>query len=286
LRYKHKHYENKAWLTLKLIHTANKFNWLNALATFVQLRSIHTKGIFYNYSIRSLSRQLNCSPTTLSKHIKKLADNGLISVNNGNLCLTGRDKLLKRYPSAEFPVQVSPKRKEQQAYIKFTILNSNLHKQEKIYKLKKDIIKIHQSKKSDPKKTKKLLKLEKTLTLNNSSLETSLSKDFILSNRNIGAMFYRSQATGLRFQKQLNKLKLIRSERNSIIVEPFPISYREFRERYISNKYQHSKKTGLVFKCLPNIIKVVGSRIPEKMNNVVSHKMDSNIAINNPLKTA
>jgi len=196
----------------------------------------------------------------------------LISENNGNLLISGRAKILKHYKSAEFPVKVSADRKEQHVIIKACLIKRKLHEQYKINKLKKEIIKIHHSKSSKFKLTKKMLNLQKKLNLTNHQLETSITNDFILSNKNIGATFYRSQTTGLRLQKQLNKLKIIKSERNYKIVEPFPISYREFREKYISNKFRYSSKTGLVFLSLPNKIKILGGAQKPKMKNVVFHK--------------
>lgn len=179
--------------------------------------------------------------------------------------------MLKKYKSAEFAVTISYNRTEQHAIIKTALLRRKYHEADKINKQKKAIIKIHQSTHSKFKTTKRLLKLQKKLNLTTTQLESSLSNDFILSNKTIGATFYHSQSTGLRLQKQLNKLKLIKSKRNYTIVETFPISYREFREKYISNKYRHSSKTGLVFRSLPNKIEIVWGRAKPKMNNVVCH---------------
>lgn len=186
-----------------------------------------------------------------------MSQKGLISVNNGNLCLTGRNKIKTRYKSVEFAIQTSLDRQSQQDFLRASLIRRKYHLQSNIIQLKKDIIKVHQSKKTDPKHAKSMLKAQRKLGLTNSQLETSLKDYFTLSNRNIGNIFYRSQATGLRIQKRLNKLKLIKSERNTKIVEPFAIPYREFRERYINNKYQHSKSTGLVFRCMPNKIKML-----------------------------
>lgn len=275
MKYKKSFSNHKAWLTLKLVRTANKYGWLNTLSYWVQIRGLHKKGIIYNYSLRRLSKQINCSSSTLSTHLEIMSQMGLIKVTDGHLCLIGRSKMLKRFPSAEFAVEVSYNRKRQHAIIKTAILKRKYHECDKINKQKKAIIKIHHSKSSKFKLTKKLLKLQKKLNLTNEQLESSTCNDFILSNKNIGATFYRSQSTGLRLQKQLNQLKLIKSKRNYKIVEPFPISYREFRERYINNKYQHSKKTGLVFRCLPNKIEIVWRTVGSKMKNVVSHKLDT-----------
>lgn len=198
-----------------------------------------------------------------------MATKGLISYNNGNLLCTGRAKLLKLFPGAECATKVTGKIIDQKTLVKFILIKNKLNTQYKINKLKKDIIKIHHSKRSEPKRTKQLLTIQSKLNVTLSQLETSINNDFILSNRKIGQTFHQSQSTGLRLQKKFNTLKLIRSKRNFKIVEPFAIPYREFRERYISNKYQHSSLTGLVFRCLPNKIEIIRSRASKQMNKVV-----------------
>lgn len=270
MKYIQSNYSHKVWLPVGLVRTANEKGWLNSISYFTQIRGLHKKGVIYNFTLRSLSRAINCSPSTLSKHLEIMATNGLISYNNGNLLCTGRAKLLLLFPGAECAIRVINKIADQKTLVKFILIKNKLNTQYKITKLKKDIIKIHHSKRSDPKGTKKLLKAQQKLKLTNTQLETSINDDFILSNRNIGATFNQSQSTGLRLQKKFNKLKLIRSQRNFKIVEPFAIPYREFRERYISNKYQHSNKTGLVFRCLPNKIEIIASRPSRLMNKVVS----------------
>lgn len=231
---------------------------MRTLAYFIKLRSVHSNGIFYKYSIRKLSNTLNCSPACLSHHLKIMSKNGLISLNNGNLKCIGRDAMFKLYKSATFPVKLSADRKNQLTLLKSTLLIRKLKLENKAIEAKKAIIKMHKSKFTKHGDAKVLLMLErKFIKQSGNAVEISLSNNLMLSNNSIGKLINRSKSTGLRLQKELNRLGVIKSSKNTVQIEFKPISFREFRCKYISNKYVYCKCSGLVYLSLPNIIKVL-----------------------------
>ncbi|WP_312697084.1 hypothetical protein [Sphingobacterium mizutaii] len=241
-------YQDKVWLTLKLVNTAVKYDWLLSLCYFARIRQLYKNGKVYNYSLRKVSRKLDCSPSTLSVHLKKLQANKLITISHGNLQCIGRDNMLKLYPSAMFPIKASTDHQTQLINLKFCLFERNLDKQRKTIQTKKEIIKMHNSAFTPHKKAQRLLKAEKKLN----ATETSLQINLCLSNRKIGQIYKRSQHTGLRLQKQFNEAGLIISKHNYKVVEREQIGYRAFREKYISNKFHYSNQSGMVFLNLPN----------------------------------
>lgn len=245
MNYKKQNFKIKTWLPHKLVKQAVEEGWINTLVYFVQLRKIHSKPLFYNYSLRKLSEPLKCSPTTLSYHLKIMAQKGLIKVTDSNLLLIGSYKLRIQYKSTLTPIKYSLNRKDQLNLIRYSLINNNLYQQNKAIQEKKNVISIHKAPKL--RLLKKIIRKHGSL----SNVETSLNEKLILSNMTVGVICNRSQSTGLKIQKALNKLKVVKTKRNVKLCSTERYNRRAFYNLCLPSKYLLSKD-GYVFLSQPN----------------------------------
>jgi len=236
-------------LPLALIRKAIKEGWLLSLVYFIHLRQVHRKPVFYNYTLRKISSLIKCSPTTLGTHINILRDKGLLNIKDGHLFLTGSTALSKLYRSFLTPVSVHQSRADQTTALRFVVAKRKLHNQDKVIILKKDIIKLHQHRFTEYAKAKSLLKAKKRLNFN---VETSrIEERLVLSNANLGSLCNRSQRTGIKIQKEFNRLGFVETRRNTMILEKGH-NRRSFFAKCLSSKHQLSSM-GNIFVVLPNL---------------------------------
>lgn len=245
MNYKKQNFKNKTWIPYKLVKQAVDEGWVFTLIYFVQLRKVHKKPIFYNYSIRRLSDALHCSVGTLHYHLKIMAQKGLIKVTDGNLILIGSRKLNNKLKSTLIPIKYSANRKDQLTLLRYSLIKNNLQHQHEAVEEKKNVINIH--KKMPLKQLKKVLRKYGSLQ----AVETSINDKLILSNRKVGFICNRSQSTGMKIQKELNRLKVVKTERNVKLCSPERYSHRAFFEMVLPSKYKLTSQ-GLIYVQLPN----------------------------------
>lgn len=266
MEYKQAKYQTKSWLPFVTVSQSFDEGWERSLVFFLQLRQLHKKPIIYNYSYKSLSKQLNCSLGTIKRHLLILIEKGLVSVNNKNLCLTGTTRLLKTFRSFLVPVILSPDRKIQLSYLRYVLVKRNLRLQEKAHQKALNIINYHKGfvRGLTSKQVKGLIKSEQALVAKTGiPVGKGLRSDFLLSNVKIGALCGRGLFTGLKIQKAFNELGLIESSSNFRFIstkhkftrKQFFI-YQETTGKFTSKSVSLSNK-GNVYKRLPNKIKII-----------------------------
>lgn len=178
------------FLPVALIKEANDNNWLRSLAYFVRLKSLYKNNTHYNFSLRSLSDKVKCSPGCLSFHLNELEKQGLIRHHSGNLTFSGLRSLQEKYKPATIGITVDFK--NQYDIVRGQIIRFNLSAQE--YRINKSGIQIQHS--GNVLNTKK---------------EKTDSCYIGLSAIGVGNLFGLTGATGSRIRKKLNILQQFRS---------------------------------------------------------------------------
>lgn len=258
-------YENKTWLPLGVVRDSFEEKWERSLVFFVQLRTLYTKPIVYNFTYKKISMLLNISIGTVKKHIDILKSKNLVSVNNKNLCLKGTTALKKLYTGVLVPVKLSDNKKDQLTLLRYIVIKRNLRLQEKACRKALDIINYHKGrlKGLTGKGVKSLLKREEAMKAKTGlSVEKGLRTDFLLSNVKIGGLCNRGIHTGLKIQAEFNRLGLIESSSNyRFIPSTKAISRKDFFHlqeysgKFTSGAYSLSGK-GNIYKRLPNKITI------------------------------
>lgn len=258
----HKTYKKHTWLPLQVIEQAIAENWLESLSYFVRLKSFHHRPVFYNYSLRKLSAYLKCSPSTIAKHISILSKMGLCELIGADLHLKSNNSLRKQ-DKFIVPVGIDLNKANQRTLLRQCLIKRNLHLQFKTFSKKSDALKfLHQRVKGMP----DLRKCKKAASYfpDQTQLENSVQTVLTLSNKRFGELCNRSQSTGIKIQKQLNKLKLLTSLRRTEIVSEQPIDRRSFFELGLNGSYFLSNR-GIVMQRLSNEIKLVGGKGEKKV---------------------
>jgi len=188
------------------IETAREKNLWNTLAYFAQLRAKYKKKIFYNFSSRTISKELGISNSTAARHIRIMIEHGWAEQIDGHLRLTPYKKL---EIALIIPTQIFTKISHQiRSLQSIKIINNLLHQKENIVK-KTKIVNIANS--SFGRFTAKQLKqLKKAKSVRD--FEMSINNRVTLTNSKIGEFFNVSKRTGSRIQTQMNSLGLIVSE--------------------------------------------------------------------------
>lgn len=216
------------------------------------MKSLHKKPIFYNYSLRKIASALKCSPTTVGKHIKVLQDKGLLTIKDGHLFLLSTNQLKRTTKSPLFCVGVSEHKATQITYLRYALVKRNLYYQKKKFNQKNDTLQLLNGEKSfDHKETGRLLRFSRRF-ISLRHLESSMDKDFTLSNKKFGSICNRSKTTGYKIQKQFNYLKLLKStKRIDVICEGY--DRRAFFEAGFDGSYFLSGN-GTVYKRRSNLL--------------------------------
>lgn len=217
MQYHSTQYINKIYLPLEVIKDAIDHNWLDSLCYYVWLKKLYSKPIIYNYSLRKIGALISCSPTTVNTHIQVLKKRGLCETIGPNLLLISTTKLKVKYASPLVPVGVSKNKSDQRNLLRFVLTKNNLHNQYRSYSKKDNILKFLHGERFAYNETKKLMRQAKAYT--EIQLENSIQSDLTLSNKRLGNICNRSQSTGIKIQKSLNKLGLIRSSTRVKIID-------------------------------------------------------------------
>lgn len=182
---------NFVFIPVWLIKKAEQGGWLRSLAYFVRLKSLHKTNTHYNFSLRSLSKLVGCSPACLSFHLNILDQNGLTSYTAKNITFTGLSKLQAKYGQKNVGVPVN--HKFQLDVLRGQIIRFNLAQQQ--YNIDKS-----ETQNCQPKGRRKQALLP-TGKMKNSY--TGLSAN------GIGNLFGLSGATGSRIRERLKNEKIL-----------------------------------------------------------------------------
>lgn len=247
-----KTYANKIWLTETTIADAIANNWERSLVILINLKKAYKKPIFYNFSYRSISKKTGIPTTTLQRHIKKLIQKGLLEIHSNNLCVLGSNKVKRSLKSPLIPIEYNSNRQLQLINIQFTRILKNFRQQSYMGALKADIIKLQ--------KDDRYLKLEdvkRTYANSKKYISTKnekLNQSYVMSNIKFANSINRkSKHTGIRLQRKLNQLGLIKSKKNIVKVYDKKIDKRAFFE--MNFKYNcFLGNDGIVRQRLANVI--------------------------------
>lgn len=215
---------------------------LNLFYTYTTLKAIYNKPIFYNFTYTKLSLLSGISAPTLHRHVKQLKDLGLLSIQNGHLCLTGVNTLKKQYKS-ESTIKFSPpkNRKEAREYLLYIILANQSKRQVSAIKDKTEIVKTAKSESYKRYTKKQRVRLKKQGGAQN--IEKSIQNRVTLSNRKQSQLFNRSTRTIQRYTKTLSEngyILLIRAYRKHGQVN-IPKLGKDAKERLKNPKYKLSE---------------------------------------------
>lgn len=234
------------WLPKKLIEICVQNDDLEALGTFCRLRV--NKSPFVLYEPKEIAKTLNLSLATVYNHINKLKELDLLFIENKHIRFRGANALKKLFGQVIVSVPLSSNKQIQRTYLRSPLIIGKLKQQEKAIIFKENAVQLQKKQHLTKKEYQRLKKVEKSNVNVN-----SVKKDLTLSNAKFGSLCNRSQSTGKKIQKELNKLGLIKSKRNFEFISKFEINSDIFKSLDLSSKYILSKK-GLVYIVLPNII--------------------------------
>lgn len=207
----HTKYNRYVWLPMGLIKDAIDNNYLDSLCYFAWMKiAFDHKPIFYNYNLRKVGNKIGCSPTTAGYHINILLSKGILHERNGHLCLMGRSKLKTNFKSFLVPVGIDRNKSNQIAYLRFATIKTNLHSQSRKHSEKSAILKFRKGLFHDYDEVKRLRRIDKKYPATK-IVESSIQNVLTLSNRKFGDLCNRSQSTGIKIQKKLNELFLLKS---------------------------------------------------------------------------
>lgn len=181
------------FLPVKMIKTAEDNGWSRSLAYFIKLKSLHKTNTHYNYSLRSLSKMIDCSPACLSFHLKELNKQGVVSYTANNITFSGLKKLQTTYGSKNVGVPVN--HQYQLDILRGQIIRFNLSAQ--AYNIKK----------SEPQISQPALRRKNYYA----PAKQGKTKDSYtgLSTTGTGNLFGMSMATGSRLLSRLESLKIM-----------------------------------------------------------------------------
>lgn len=284
-------YKELIWLPFSMVESSIDNSWERTLVFFIMLRKVHKKPTFYNYTLRDIASQMDCSYVTVKKHLDILKEKGMVYEKGKHLCLTGTNNLLaleqKRTKKEGYfvPVKYSSNKKDQITYLRYVLIKRNLRSQERGYNLSLNAIlwqkgyydnnpKLTTKNKVNAYRRRISFVEEKVNNTNQQSIISSFRKQeplkkieevtnssFNLSNKKFGSISNRGQLTGLKIQKELNRLGLIESKAEIRYLKEYkePMTRSVFfaaklsDKKYLDNSYVHSKN-GMLYQRLPNSI--------------------------------
>lgn len=250
MRYCSTKYSTKVYLPLQLIKDAVDGNWLESLIYYVWIKKLHTKPVIYNHSLRKIGAAIKCSPTTVKTHISVLKKHGLCEISAGNLILKSTRQFAKENKSL-VAVGVSNNKADQRNLLRFATIKNNLHSQYKSYVKKDNVLRLLDGQRFSKKETKSLLNFRRRI-----NIENPTNADLTLSNKKFGSICNRSQSTGIKIQKSLNKIGVLLSF-NRVEKVATGHNRRSFFELSLDASHFLSK-CGTIYKRLSN-----GLTIPE-----------------------
>lgn len=201
------------YISIKLVNKARASHSWDTLSYYVWLRYHYQKPIFYSYTTRSIGAILNVSPTTASKHVKRMIHLGWAKESNGHLILLSNKKEVreseKLYKKKNLVKVVMYRTKaEQIIYLKNIEINNSIIQQQKKINKKTEVVK----KAGLPHAKISKAQLKKIAEAGGIEvLERSINSRTTLSNRKIGVMFGVCKRTASRYQVYMNKMGILSS---------------------------------------------------------------------------
>lgn len=247
-------YRNKCWLPYSLIEDAVHNNWFHSLTYLVLLKQVHQNNTFYNFSVRHAAKEIKASHTALSKHIKVLEEKGFIRFQDGHMIINAVKKVAKSVHTFLVPIPTEKKfiksLSNLRTAIRSAVVVRHLHKQKHVYQEKTELINISGAKRSTKEEMKRYRKLSRKY---GSEAEKSINSNTVLSVHGFAKAIKRSKETGVRFKKQLCRLKLISSEKQTDLVSTRKYTRRQFFMLELPAGYFISK-AGYIYRSSPCII--------------------------------
>lgn len=214
---------------------------INSLAYYARLRMIFRSSPFiYNFSYAKAAQILNISKSTAHSVFKRLEALGLISYKDGHCKLLSNVQAKAAYKNKKGRTHFSPIKKlhtieDIKTWIQYMVVQSSLKRQQFAINTKKaHSFKMHKS------------------TTRYSTERQKVNEQIILSNKRIGRHFGQSKLSGLRIQRKLNDVELIRSTKNFKKTRLGVITSEMFRHMNLSGQFYMFK--GEVYKRLPNTL--------------------------------
>lgn len=225
---------------------------LDTLRIWVAMKSRYKTGVFYNWTYRSVAKEVGVSPETIRKHLPLLIKEGMAEVSGKNLRMVGIEKLKKGKKTCIL-IPIHKDKSNQILEFRNAIIRNNTDKQRKAIQKKSNIVKI--ASQSDGRLSKSQLKfIQKSGGME--KMLKNLEKDnncITLSNRGFGRKVHRSQSTGYRLQRTLRMMGYIKSYSRRVVVKTNSSIY-EYVELYRNGGYVYNKDTREITRQLSNEI--------------------------------
>lgn len=225
---------------------------LDTLRIWVAMKSRYRTGVYYNWTYRSVAKEVGVSPETIRKHLPLLIKEGMAEISGKNLRMVGIEKLKKGKRTC-IQIPIHKEKSKQIVEFRGAIIRNNTDKQKKAIQKKSQIVKI--ASQSNGRFSKSQLKyIQKSGGMD--KLLKSIEKDnncITLSNRGFGKKVHRSQSTGYRLQRTLRKMGYIKSYSRWVVVKTNSSIY-EYIELYRNGGYVYNKDTREITRQLSNEI--------------------------------
>ena len=201
--------ENIVPIPNKLIESAKSQHFTDTLCYWVKLKSI---GTIYDYNTIRVSDILRISPTTSSKHMKKMFALGLVHMRGKNLVCSSITRLKKLgYTGYHSHIRIFKKKRQNKLSIYASLIGRKLENQKLAIAKKSKLIKNIGS----PKITKKQYKyFTKYFDGNLAALRKSHSSETLLSNKTIGEELSVSLRTASKYQNEMHHAGIITKRAN------------------------------------------------------------------------
>lgn len=224
---------------------------LDTLRIWVAMKSRYRTGVYYNWTYRSVAKEVGVSPETIRKHLPLIIKEGMAQISGKNLRMVGIEKLKKGKKTCIL-IPIHKDKSKQILEFRYAVLRNNTDKQDKAIKKKSQLVNIAKYNgrfsKSQLKYIQKQGGMEKMLK----NLEKD-NKCITLSNRGFGKKVHRSQSTGYRLQRTLRMMGYIRSYSRRIVVKTNASIY-EFVELYANGGFVYDREKRIITRQLSNEI--------------------------------
>lgn len=224
---------------------------LDTLRIWVAMKSRYRTGVYYNWTYRSVAKEVGVSPETIRKHLPLIIKEGMAQISGKNLRMVGIEKLKKGKKTCIL-IPIHKDKSKQILEFRYAVLRNNTDKQDKAIKKKSQLVNIAKYNgrfsKSQLKYIQKQGGMEKMLK--------NIEKDnncITLSNRGFGRKVHRSRTTGYRLQRKLRELGYIRSYSRRIVVKTNSC-IEEFIELYANGGFVYDREKRIITRQLSNEI--------------------------------
>lgn len=225
---------------------------LDTLRIWVAMKSRYKTGVFYNWTYRSVAKEVGVSPETIRKHLPLLIKEGMAEISGKNLRMVGIEKLKKGKRTCIL-IPIHKDKSKQILEFRYAVLRNSYDKQRKAIQKKSNIVKI--ASQSNGRLSKSQLKfIQKSGGLEKMLKNIEKDNDCItLSNRGFGRKVHRSRTTGYRLQRKLREVGYIRSYSRRVVVKTNASIY-EFVELYANGGFVYDREKRIITRQLSNEI--------------------------------